>query len=172
MLEGVAATQEEQVAPELVLLEMRLPFRLVGRSTVDGEYIDVDALEELEVGPFEYGGRSVFNLGEGIGIGRVGLGTDDLIGLRQPLAPVPDELLIVRARHADVHVVVPGNESLMAHSPEHGACPQVVAQVVLAAHTVHGLQISDDFPLEDADVVVGLVMQSHSSSLNSISRFF
>ena len=160
------------MAPEVIAAEVVTALTLVGGHSVDGEHIDIDSLEELEVGALEDGGRGIFDLGEGVGIGGVGLGSDDLIGLWQPLAPVGNELLVVGSRHADVHVVVPGYEALVAHGSEHGACPEVIAQMMLAAEAVDGLEVADDLLLEDADVVVGFVMQSHSSSLNSISRFF
>ena len=83
---------------------------------------------------------------------------NDLIGLRQPLAPVADKLLVVRTWHADIHIVVPRYKALMAHSSKHGACPEIIAQPMLTADAVYSLQVADDFLLEHTDIIVGLVV--------------
>ena len=57
MLEWISTTQEEQMAPELVMLEMALTLLLVRRDTVDGEHININAFQEFEVRTLEDGSR-------------------------------------------------------------------------------------------------------------------
>jgi hypothetical protein len=45
--------------------------------------------------------------------------------------------VVVGTGHADVHIVVPGDEALVTDGTQHGACPTVVLDVVLTADTVY-----------------------------------
>ena len=44
--------------------------------------------------------------------------------------------VVVGTGHADVHIVVPGDEALVTNSTQHAACPTVVLDVVLTADTI------------------------------------
>ena len=46
------------------------------------------------------------------------------------------EAVVVGPWHADVHVVVPRDETSVAYGSEHRAGPAVVAQTMLATHVV------------------------------------
>ena len=120
--------------------------------------INIDAFEELEVRSLKHRRRSILDLGERIGIGGIGFWGNHLVGLGQPFAPVADQLLVVGTRHTDVHIVVPGNKTLMTYGTKHRSCPEIIAQAMFATDGIDGFQVADDLPLQDTDVVVGFVM--------------
>ena len=86
----------------------------------------------------------IYHLAEATGIVGVSLYRQRLQVLRQPLAGMSHETVVVWSGHTDVHIVVPGDEALVAHGTQHGACPTVVSDAVLAAHTVDGQQNLED----------------------------
>ena len=83
---------------------------------------------------------AVHHLAEAAGKRLAGLYAQGFEGLGQPLVGMSHEAVVVRTGHADVHIVVPGYETMMANGTQHGACPAVIGHVVLAAHTVNRQQ--------------------------------
>jgi hypothetical protein len=63
------------------------------------------------------------------------------------------ETVVVRTGHADVHVVVPGDETLVADGSQHGACPTVVSDVVRLTYTVYRQQDLQNVPMEGFYIV-------------------
>jgi hypothetical protein len=63
------------------------------------------------------------------------------------------ETVVVRTGHADVHVVVPGDEPLVADGTQHGACPTVISDVVRLADTVYRQEYLQDVLVECTDIV-------------------
>ena len=64
--------------------------------------------------------------------------------LGQPLLGVLHEALVVGTRHADIDVVIPGNETAMTDGAQHGAVADVATDIVFAAHTINIQEDGDD----------------------------
>lgn len=159
VLIGIAVQQIEYTLVVFVTGEMELATQGICGYTIDGEHVDIDTSEVVEMKALDEGGRSILDLTEGQGVGAVVLGTDELEGLGQPLAAVGDELFVVGARHGDVDIVVPRDETLVAHGSKLGSRPDVIAQLVLTAATVYGHEDAEDTLVEQIDVVVGHGLQ-------------
>lgn len=147
---------EEQVEHTfIVFVSGKLPAlnHLILRNAVNGEHVDIHTTEVAEVEPFDKRGIGILYLSERQGIGGVSLGTDKLVGCGQPFGSMGCEEVVVGARHGNVYVVVPRDESAVAYGSEHGTCPYRVVQVVLFAHRVDGKQYLQDACMEGADVV-------------------
>ncbi len=86
------------------------------------------------------GGTAILNLRKRQGIDGIVLGTHHLERFWKPLFLVGYQPVIVRSWHSDIEVVVPRYESLMAHSTNHGACPDVITQLMLPAGSVYSLE--------------------------------
>ena len=52
------------------------------------------------------------------------------------LLPQVVELLVVIAGHVDINVIIPGDESAVAHRPDESAVRERIGELVLAAHAV------------------------------------
>jgi hypothetical protein len=63
--------------------------------------------------------------------------------------------IVVGAGHADVHIVVPGDEALVTDGTQHGACPTVILDVVLTADTIYRQQNLQDVLMEGFYIVAG-----------------
>ena len=92
------------------------------------------------MGTFYQGGAAVHNLPETAWVGGRGLDAQGFEGRRQPLMGMHHKAVIVGTGHTDVHIVVPGDEALVTDSPQHGACPTVVLDVVLTTDTIYRQQ--------------------------------
>ena len=63
--------------------------------------------------------------------------------------------VIVGTGHADVHIVVPGDEALVTDSPQHSACPTVVLDVVLTTDTIYRQQDLQNVLMQGFYIVAG-----------------
>lgn len=139
VLVGVAEEQIEHSLVIFIACEVELARHCALGHSVDGEHVEINAAQILKVHALYERGVGILNLGKRQRIDAVILGADHLIGLRQPLCGMLNEAVVVRAWHGNVEVVVPRYEALVPHRPYHCACPDVVAQVVLAADVVYSL---------------------------------
>ena len=123
---------------------MNLLKQLALGHAVDGEHIDIETAHIVDMHALYQRGGIVLYLAKGEGVVFVVLGTDGLQAFGQPLLGVLHEALVVGARHADVDVVVPGNETAMTDGAQHGAVADVATDIVFAAHTIDIQENGDD----------------------------
>ena len=116
----------------------------IGRHAVEREDVDVYAAYVAQVHALDECCAGVLYLGEGQGIVGVGLVADDFQWSGHPVVGMLHEQVVVLARHAYVKVVVPGDESFVAHGSEECACNDVVSQVVSLAYLLDGEQYVED----------------------------
>ena len=98
---------------------------------------------------------AVLNLGKGQWISRIILSTYHFVWTREPLTAVGDEFLVIRPRHCNVYVVVPGDKSVVANGSEHRAGPYIIGQLMLAARGVDGSQNGKRAPVKFGYIIVG-----------------
>ena len=153
MLIGVAMQEIEQFVERLVTGHGHLLGEARGGDAVDGEHVDIDACYIVAVCALYQGGAAVDNLPEAARVGGRGLDAQGLQRLGQPLMGMHHETVVVRTGHADVHVVVPGDEPLVADGTQHGACPTVVSDVVRLTDTVYRQQDLQNVPMEGFYIV-------------------
>ena len=82
-------------------------------------------------------GTAIDNLAKAARIMGVGLDRQGLEGLWQPFVGMHHQLVVVRTRHANVHIIVPGNKALVANGAQHGACPAIVGEMMFATDLVN-----------------------------------
>ena len=64
------------------------------------------------------------------------------------------EAQIVLARHDDIDVVVPGDETSVPHGPEESARVQPIAQAVLLAYRMEGPEDAQEYELELSELAL------------------
>ena len=136
MQRGALAELRAQVEE---LVDVGRDVGLVRRGALDGENVHEHAETLHAVVALDEGRAGVADLGEGQGEVRVGIvvlrdgmGIDAVEGL--------DEAVIVRARHHQVDVVVPGDEALVADGAEHGAAGEGIGNAFAGAEFVDAVQ--------------------------------
>ena len=107
------------------------------RDTVNGKYVDIDTCNIVAMPTFDKRGAGINNLAKTAWEGVAGLDAQCLQRLWQPLTGMRHEAVVVRTRHADVHVVVPRNKPLVAHSAQHCAGPTIIPYFMLTTHMVY-----------------------------------
>ena len=113
-----------------------------GADAVIGEDVDEDALIEASLDgllSIECG-VALHDLGEHGGVARGFPGHHELVGVGQGDAGPFDESIVLGAQHADVDIVVPRNEAVVAHSAEGGSPVEEVRDALLAAERIDGAQ--------------------------------
>ena len=120
----------------------------VGGHAIQRKHVDVDAAQILQVHPFDERGAGILNLGKRERIRLVRLITDHLERGGHPFLGMRHQQVVVPARHADVEVVVPWDEPLVAHGSQQGACNDVIAQSMLAAHLMDAYKDAQDAQLQ------------------------
>jgi hypothetical protein len=123
------------IAPEVPLLSQP-PLR----GPVDGEYIHIDTPQILQVHALYQGGTPILNLRKGQRIEGVVLATNHLERLGQPFLGMSDEPFVVRTRHSDVQIVIPGDKPLMTDGANHGSCPEIITKAMRPTSGVDSLQ--------------------------------
>ena len=153
VLVGVAVQEVEQLVHRLVACHSQPLHEARTGCAVDGEDVDVDAAHIVAVLPLDERRTAVDDFAEATRIVGRDVDARRLERTGQPLAGVLHEAVVVGPRHTNVHVVVPRNETAVAHGPQHRARPAVVAQAVFAAHTVHPQQYLQDVAVQFVNVV-------------------
>ena len=137
VLIGVAMQEIEQFVECLVTCHRQFLCHAGSGDAVDGEHVDINTCDIVAMGTLNQGGAAVDNFSEAARIGGRRLDAQCFERLWQPLVGMGHETVVVGTGHADVHVVVPGDEALMPHGAQHGARPAVVSDVVLSTDTVY-----------------------------------
>ena len=137
MLLRVAMQEVEQFVEGLVTGHSQFLGHLGFGDAVDGKHVDIDARHIVAMGTLYQGGAAVDNLSEPTRRGGRCLDAKGFARLGQPFVGMHHETVIVWTGHADVHVVVPRNEALVADGSQHRARPTVVSDVVRLTNTVY-----------------------------------
>ena len=137
MLIGVAMQEIEQFVEGLVTSHSQFPGHLGFGDAVDGEHVDIDTRHIVAVRTLNQGGAAVDNLAEATWIGGRCLDAKGFERLGQPLMGVHHETVVVGTRHADVHIVVPRDETFVTDGAQHRARPTVVSDVVRLTDSVY-----------------------------------
>ena len=137
MLIWVAMQEIEQFVHRLIACYSQSPQQFRLGSTVNGEHINIDAADIVAVFTFYQRRTTINDLAKTTGIVWVCLDAQCLQRLRKPFAGMFHKVVVVRTRHTDVHVIIPGNKTLMPYRTQHGSCPTVIADMMLAAHLVN-----------------------------------
>ena len=113
----------------------------IGRRPVDGENVQVQA-EGEDILPFalDADGQGVFHLGESIDKPMAFLRASVQAAVTASAVVRGGEMFEIRTGHHDVDVVVPRDESLVAHGPEKRPVGKGIAQSVCAAEAVDILE--------------------------------
>ena len=90
---------------------------------------------------------------EGLRVMLVVLGAYQFVAFGQPFLAVCDELVVVAVGHAHVSVVVPRNESLVTHGPKLCSRHNEIAEVILFACLVDGLQDAQHHVVKVVEIV-------------------
>ena len=160
MLVGVTVEEVKELVERLVASHGQALSQLVLRHAVDGKDIDIDACQIVAMLALNQRGAAIDNLAKAAREGGTRLDAQRFKGLGQPLVSMGHEAVVVGARHADVHIVIPRNETLVPHGTQHGASPTIVADVVFAANTIYSKQ-----DLQDVSVQRFYIVRSHNRQL-------
>ena len=152
---GIAVYPVEGLPQKTVVGVMHPSADDVLRHGIHGKHIHINAAQVTEMEPFDEGRRGILHLAERQGVCLVVLRTDKLIGLGQPFAAVLDEPLIVRTRDHHVHVIIPGNEALVADGTQKAAVEDAIGDVVLTEGAVHHLHDFQHAHLQRTNIVSG-----------------
>ena len=98
-------------------------------------------------------GAGILDFTEGTWVVGIGLGTNGLEWLGQPLVGMRHQCVVILTGHGDIHIIIPGNKALVAHCTQHGACPEIIAQVVFLTYFIDGLKNLQDVELKGTDIV-------------------
>ena len=137
MLIGVAMQEIEQFVAGFIARYCQPSHQGIGGHAVNGEHIDIDTSQIVAVRTLNQGGAAVDNLAEATWIGGRCLDAKGFERLGQPLMGVHHETVVVGTRHADVHIVVPRDETFVTDGAQHRARPTVVSDVVRLTDSVY-----------------------------------
>ena len=140
MLIRVAVKEIDKFVEPVITCYGKTSKQVVARYAINGENVNIDAPQIVIVLAFYQCGICIENLAESPRVAGVCLSTNGLIGLGQPFVGMRHEAVVVRAGHADVHVVIPWDESLVAYGAQHGTSPEIVAQLVFATDLIYYLK--------------------------------
>ena len=113
---------------------------LVGCHAIEGEHVDGQTTDKVELAAQDIGRLLVLNARKLIGVHRVLQSANQLVSLGQPLVGMLHKLVVVFAGQGHIGIVIPWHKSLVSHGSQHGAGNEIIAQVVLTAHLVNGDQ--------------------------------
>jgi len=124
------------------MLPLPLEFR-VFRLAVHREYVDVQTEVILIAASLKTFGFDILDLGEKMNEAvafhsfLMAKATVTRAGL---LTERGDKTLIIRSRHQEVNVIVPGNEAFVTHGSEKGSVCHGIPDSFLGAEGIHGLE--------------------------------
>ena len=127
----------EQFVAGFIARYCQPPHQGIGGHAVDGEHVNIDASQIVAMRTLNQGGAAVDNLAEAARIGGRCLDAKGFERLGQPLVSVHHETVVVGTGHADVHIVIPGYETLVTDGAQHRTRPTVVSDVVRLTNTVY-----------------------------------
>ena len=137
MLIGIAMQEVEQFVEGLITSHCHLLGDLGFGDAIDRKDVDIDTPHIVAVFTLNQCGTAIDNLSKAPGIVGIGLNTQGLQGLWQPLTGMHHETVVVGTGHTDVHVIVPGDKPLVPDSAQHSTSPTVVSDVMRLTDTVY-----------------------------------
>ena len=153
MLVRVAMQEVEQFVAGFIACDSQSFHQGVGGHAVDGEHVDIDASQIVAVRTLNESSAAVDNLAEAAWVGGRCLDAKGLEGFRQPFLGMHHESVVVGSGHADVHVIVPGDEALVTDGTQHCARPTVVSDVVRLTDTVYRQEYLQNMLMEGLYIV-------------------